>query len=246
MGLYLLGIIAALASAYVFKKVLKSNERSWLMMELPPYRLPVWRNVWQTIYEKVGAFVVEAGKVILVISMVLWFLASYGPGQEMVQAEIEAVSLAEERNLDEIGEADLVAGKRIEASYAGHLGRFIEPAIEPLGFDWKIGIALITSFAAREVFVGTMATIYSIGSVEDEATIRERLAAATDIESGEKIYTPATALSLLIFYVFAMQCMSTLAVVKRETGSWKWAAIQFGYMTAMAYFGSLFVYQLMS
>jgi ferrous iron transport protein B len=148
--------------------------------------------------------------------------------------------------LDDSATSDLVAGKRIEASYAGHLGKFIEPAIEPLGFDWKIGIALITSFAAREVFVGTMATIYSIGSEEDETSIRERLAAATNPDTGAKIYTPATALSLLIFYVFAMQCMSTLAVVKRETGSWKWAAIQFGYMTAMAYFGSLLTYQLMS
>lgn len=246
MGLYVLGVVAALASAFVFNKILKSEERSWLMMEMPPYRMPVWRNVWQTVYEKVGAFVVEAGKVILAISMVLWFLASYGPSKKMAQAELEAMALAEQRNLDEVRRADLVAGKRIEASYAGHIGKFIEPAIEPLGFDWKIGIALVTSFAAREVFVGTMATIYSIGSVEDEVTIRERLAAARDIDTGEKTYTPATALSLLIFYVFAMQCMSTLAVVKRETGSWKWAAIQFGYMTALAYSGSLLTYQLMS
>lgn len=246
MGLYLLGIVAALVSAYVFKKILKSNERSWLMMELPDYRFPVWRNVWQSIYEKVRAFVVEAGKVIFVISIVLWFLASYGPGQKMATAEQEATELAAQRNMDETEADDYIAGKKIEASYAGHIGKFIEPAIEPLGFDWKIGIALVTSFAAREVFVGTMATIYSIGSEENEGTIRERLAAAKDPDTGAKIYTPATALSLLIFYVFAMQCMSTLAVVKRETGSWKWAAIQFGYMTALAYFGSLITYQLMA
>ncbi len=245
MGLYLLGIAAAFVAAFVFKKILKSNETSWLMMELPPYRSPVWSNVWHVIVEKVKSFVVEAGKVILIISIVLWALASYGPSGKMQAAENEAIAMAQQQSLDETATADLVASRRIEASWAGHAGKFIEPAIAPLGFDWKIGVALLTSFAAREVFVGTMATLYSIGSSTDEMTLRQRLAEARHPESGEKVYTPAAALALLIFYVFAMQCMSTLAVVKRETGSWKWALIQFGFMTGLAYFGSWAVYQLL-
>ncbi|MEK7255817.1 MAG: ferrous iron transporter B, partial [Bacteroidota bacterium] len=217
MGLYLLGIGAALGAALIFKFILKTSETSWLMLELPPYRPPLWRNIWQTVWEKVTSFVTEAGKIILLISIVLWALASYGSAKKMEQAEREAIAQAAAQNLDETATADLFAAKKIEASYAGQLGKFIEPAIAPLGFDWKIGIALITSFAAREVFVGTMATLYSIGSTGDEDTIRERLADARR-PTGEKVYTAATALSLLIFYVFAMQCMSTLAVVKRETG----------------------------
>ena len=246
MGLYLLGILAALLSAWVFKIVLKSNEKSFLMMQLPPYRMPVWRNIWQNILEKINVFVVEAGKVIMVISIVLWGLANYGPTGAMESAESLAVSEAQLNSLNEEEKNDLIAAKKIEASFAGHLGKAIEPAIEPLGFDWKIGIALITSFAAREVFVGTMATIYSIGSKGDEKTIREKLAGAKHPVTGEKIYTVATSLSLLIFYVFAMQCMSTLAVVKRETGSWKWAVLQFTYMSLLAYVGSFITYQLLS
>ncbi len=245
MGLYLLGIGSAFVSAFVFKMILKSNEQSFLMMQLPSYRWPVWRNVWQNVLEKVSAFVIEAGKIIMLISIILWALASYGPTREMELAESEAIAIAQNQSLDELATADLIAAKKIEASFAGHIGKAIEPAIKPLGFDWKIGIALITSFAAREVFVGTMATIYSIGSTEDEQTIREKLAAAKNPVTGAKTYTAATSLSLLIFYVFAMQCMSTLAVVKRETGSWKWAFIQFIYMSGMAYLGSFTVFQLM-
>lgn len=246
MGLYLLGIVMSLLTALLFKYLLKSTESSWLMMELPSYKMPDWANVWHTIKEKTGAFIWEAGKVIMMISIVLWALASYGPAEDMQQAETLAAQQAAEQNLDEQAAADLLAAYKIEASYAGHLGKFLEPAIEPLGFDWKIGIALITSFAAREVFVATMATIYSIGSAEDEVTIRDRLADAVRPGTGEKVYTPATALSLLIFYVFALQCMSTLAVVKRETGSWKWPLLQFLFMGLMAYLGSLITYQLMS
>lgn len=244
MGLYLLGIVAALGSAYVFKLILKTEESSFLLIQLPEYRRPMARNVVITVYEKVKAFVIEAGKVIFVISIILWFLASYGPGDQMQLAENIATTEASAQNLDEAATADLVASKQIEASYAGHLGKFIEPAIRPLGFDWKIGIALITSFAAREVFVGTMATIYSIGSVEDELTIRERMAKEVNPITGNPVYTIGTALSLLIFYVFAMQCMSTLAVVKRETNSWKWPIIQFTYMTVMAYIGSWIAFNL--
>ncbi len=246
MGLYLLGILAALVSAFVFKLILKTGEKSFLMMELPSYRWPVWRNIWQNIFDKVAAFVLEAGKVIMVISIVLWFLASYGPPKAMAEAEASAIATAQAQSLGDTATADLIAGRKIEASYAGHLGKSIEPAIRPLGFDWKIGIALITSFAAREVFVGTMATIYSIGSSDNENTIRDQLAAARNPVTGAKVYSAATSLSLLIFYVFAMQCMSTLAVVKRETGSWKWALIQFVYMSGLAYVGSFITFRLMS
>lgn len=244
MGLYLLGIIAALGSAFIFNKILKTNEQSFLMIHLPNYRSPQFKNIGLIVWEKVRAFTVEAGKIILIISVVLWFLASFGPAEAMQNAENQALTIAKEKQLTETQTEDLLAAKSIEASYAGHLGKFIEPAIRPLGFDWKIGIALITSFAAREVFVGTMATIYSIGSVEDELSIRDKMAKETRA-NGKPVYDFATALSLLLFYVFAMQCMSTLAVVKRETNSWKWPAIQFFFMSAMAYFSSLLVYQLL-
>jgi len=212
---------------------------------LPDYRLPVFKNVFLNVWEKVKTFVLEAGKVILVISVVLWFLASFGPGSALQMAEKEAIEIAEEKKLDEKTTADLIASRQIEASYAGILGKWIEPAIHPLGFDWKIGIALITSFAAREVFVGTMATIYSIGSEEDEMRVRDKMAAEIRPDTGEKVYNLATSWSLLVFYVFAMQCMSTLAVVKRETKSWKWPLLQFIYMSGLAYFGAMLAYQLL-
>lgn len=246
MGLYLLGILAALISALVFKLILKTRERSFLMLELPEYRSPVMRNVLLTVWEKVRAFIWEAGRIIMAISIVLWFLASYGPPAKMQAAEQGALALAQERGLDDTETANLVAARRIETSFAGHLGKVIEPAIRPLGFDWKIGIALITSFAAREVFVGTMATIYSVGSADDEYTVRDKMAQELNPLTGERVYGLATSLSLLIFYVFAMQCMSTLAVVKRETRSWKWPLVQFLYMSGLAYLGSLLAYQLLS
>ena len=246
MGLYLLGIVAALGAGWVFKKILKTDETSYLMLELPVYRRPQIRNVLMNVYEKTKTFVIEAGKVIFVISIVLWLMASFGPGEGMQLAEQQAQSIALEQQFDEAETENLIASKKIEASYAGHLGKIIEPVIRPLGFDWKIGIALITSFAAREVFVGTMATIYSIGSEAEEMSVVDRMATEVNPLTGELVYNRATALSLLVFYVFAMQCMSTLAVVKRETKSWKWAMIQFGFMTALAYLGSLFVYQVMS
>ena len=246
MGLYIVSIIAALGSAWVFKKILKTEERSFLLLELPEYRQPVFKNVLFTVYEKVKAFVIEAGKVIFVISIVLWVMASYGPSNKMELAEKEAITIATQNNLGEDATADLIAGKQIEASYAGHLGKFIEPAIRPLGYDWKIGIALITSFAAREVFIGTMATIYSIGSADDEGTIRDRMAKEINPLTGKPTYNFATSLSLLVFYIFAMMCMSTLAVVKRETGGWKWPIIQFLFMTGLAYLGAFVVYQIFS
>jgi ferrous iron transport protein B len=246
MGLYLLGIVAALGSAFVFNKILKTNERSFLMIQLPEYRSPEIRNVGMNVYEKVKSFTLEAGKIILIISVVLWVFATFGPVEGMKNAQLEAQNIATEQNLTEAAAADLLASKTLEASYAGHFGKFIEPAIRPLGFDWKIGIALITSFAAREVFVGTMATIYSIGSTEDEYAIQKQMAKEIHPTTGEPVYTMATSLSLLLFYVFAMQCMSTLAVVKRETNSWKWPTIQFVFMSVLAYLSSFVVYQLLS
>ncbi len=246
MALYLLGIGAALLSALVFKLILKTRERSFLMLELPEYRPPVMRNVLLTVWEKVRTFVWEAGRIIMAISVALWFLASYGPPARMEAARQEALALARERRLGETEAANLAAARQIEASFAGHLGKVLEPVIRPLGFDWKIGIALITSFAAREVFVGTMSTIYSIGSVEDEYRLRDKMAQERNPITGERVYGLATSLSLLIFYVFAMQCMSTLAVVKRETKSWKWPMVQLLYMSGLAYFGSLLAYQLLS
>lgn len=246
MGLYLLGVVAALLSALVFKWILKSREHSFLMLELPEYRPPVMRNVLLTVWEKVRSFMWEAGRIIMAISIVLWVLASYGPRADMQAARQEALVQAQERQLDEMATANLLAARQIEASFAGHIGKFIEPAIRPLGFDWKIGIALVTSFAAREVFVGTMATIYSIGSAEDDYSVRDRMAMERDPLTGLPVYSLAASLSLLIFYVFAMQCMSTLAVVHRETKSWKWPLIQFLFMSGLAYLGSLITYQLLA
>lgn len=246
-SMYALGVLVALGSGFLMKKVLRTREASFLAIELPEYRMPHWRNVWLTLLEKVGAFVVGAGKIILIISIVLWALASFGPDDAMQQAATEAEKIATTRQLSTTETEDLVAASQLEASWAGTLGKAIEPAIRPLGYDWKIGIALITSFAAREVFVGTMATIYSIGSAgEDDDLLREKMRTATFADSGMPVYTLATALSLLVFYALAMQCMSTLAVVKRETGSWKWALLQFVFMSLLAYLGAWGVYVLFS
>jgi ferrous iron transport protein B len=243
IGLYVLGALAALLAAYVLKKVLNTGEPGFLMLELPDYQVPHWRNVILTVWSKVASFVREAGKIILVISIILWFLASFGPGNSMELAEDQAQKIALNQEMDESATRNLIAASRLEVSYAGKLGKVIEPVIKPLGFDWKIGIALITSFAAREVFVGTMATIYSMGSDDNEASIRERMAEEINPQTGGKRYNLGVSLSLLLFYVFAMQCVSTLAVVKKETGSWKWPLIQLGFMTGFAYLVSLITYQ---
>lgn len=243
MALYLIGIVAALIASYVFKKILKSEEFSFLMLELPEYRKPHWKNVFYTLYEKVSAFVFGAGKVILVVSLLLWFLASFGPKKKMQEAvniaTIESSLLHADKETTDLN----IASKKLEASYAGHAGRLIEPVIKPLGFDWKIGIALITSFAAREVFVGTISTLYSIGKNADDLTIKQKLQLERNDE-GKPVFTMAVALSLVLFYLFAMQCMSTLATVYRETKSWKWPAIQFAYMSGTAYIVSFAVYQI--
>ncbi len=242
MGLYLLGFLSAILSAWVMKLFLRLKGKSFLIMELPDYKAPRWGNVGLTIVEKVKAFVVEAGKIIVAISVVLWVLASYGPGDQVQEAENKVrqqLATATQTELE-----DQLAAARLEASYAGHFGKFLEPAIRPLGYDWKIGIALISSFAAREVFVGTLSTIYSVGSnSEDITTIQERLRSEVNPRTGKPMYTSAVAFSLLIFYVFAMMCMSTLATVYRETKGWKWPLIQLIYMTGLAYLSALGVYQ---
>ena len=245
MGLYLLGFLAALGSAYIMKTIIRVKERSYLIMELPTYRFPKWSNVGYTILEKTKAFVLEAGKVIMAISIILWALASYGPGDKLEKARENVLSEPENRRLTAQALEDRIAAYKLEHSYAGIIGKAIEPVIKPLGYDWKIGIALITSFAAREVFVGTIATIYSIGSVggDDVATIKSRLRKEVNPETGGPRFTPAVGFSLLIFYTFAMQCMSTLAIVYRETKGWKWPAIQLAYMTVLAYVSAFIVYQ---
>ncbi|MEB2780636.1 ferrous iron transport protein B [Algoriphagus sp. C2-6-M1] len=248
LSLYLLGVIGVLFTALLLKNILQTKEKSFLMVELPPYRAPRWLDVLLTMYNKSRTFVLEAGKVILAISVILWVLASYGPPEKMdaIRAESE-VKLAQASPEEVPIIANETSSLLLENSFIGIMGRAIEPAIRPLGYDWKIGIALIASFAAREVFVSTIATIYSIGSdTEDELTIREKLNQQINPATGDKVYNKATAFSLMVFYAFAMQCMSTLAVVYRETNGWKWPLIQTVYMTALAYVSALLVYQILS
>ena len=244
-ALYLLGFFMALLSAWVMKILLKVKERSYFIMELPSYKGPRFSHVLFTIWNSTKAFVFEAGKIIVAISIVLWVFASYGPGDAIEQAEINVKM--QYPTLSGIDLENKIAAQKLENSYAGHFGKFIEPAIKPLGYDWKIGIALITSFAAREVFVGTMSTIYSLGGeVEDEnATVMNRMRAEINPETGKPLYDTALGFSLLIFYAFAMQCMSTLATTYRETKSWKYPTIQFFYMTTLAYVSAFIVYQLL-
>ena len=243
MAMYVLSMVSALLVAWLMKQMVRSRERGYFIMELPVYRMPRWNNVLLTMYQKVKAFVFEAGKVIVAVSIVLWVLASYGPADSQERAErvYESSTYTEKYTPQEIER--LKASVKLEYSYAGILGRAIEPVIKPLGFDWKIGIALITSFAAREVFVGTMAVIYSVDADEaNTESVQQKMRSAKNPDTGLPVFTTAVAFSLMIFYAFAMQCMSTLAVVYRETKSWRWPAIQFGYMTVMAYFASLLVY----
>lgn len=247
MLLYLLGFFMAILIAALMKLFIKIKEKSYFIMELPVYRAPRWKNVGTTMIEKAKIFVMDAGKVIMVISIILWFLASYGPTKRMqaVQAKYQPMieQTADSAQVQEL-EKEL-ASEKLANSYAGILGHAIEPVVKPLGFDWKIGIALISSFAAREVFVGTMAIIYSVDEDSDtnNAPLREKMASAT-WKDGRPVYTLATGLSLMIFYAFAMQCMSTMAVVKRETKSWKLPLVQFVYMTLLAYVCSLAVYNI--
>lgn len=243
MGLYLLGLVAALLVSYIAKWFIKIKERSFFILELPTYRQPRWNNIAQTMLSKAKIFVTDAGKVIMVISLILWALSSFGPGNrmELVDKQFQTPMQAAAGNADMLKRE--YAAARLENSYAGILGQWIEPVLRPLGFDWKIGIAIITSFAAREVFVGTMATLYSVGDDSEGLMLRDKMRMAKRGD-GTPVYTLATGLSLMLFYVFAMQCMSTLAITKRETKTWKWPLIQLLYMTALAYVMSLLAYQL--
>ncbi|RZK60047.1 MAG: ferrous iron transport protein B [Pedobacter sp.] len=246
MAMYVISILAAVLVAFVMKFIIKAKEKSYFIMELPVYRMPRWKNVFYTMFEKSKTFVFEAGKVIIAISIVLWVLATYGPGKrfDAIDKKYDAVELNIKDSTKLASLERDKAAEKLENSYAGILGQTIEPAIKPLGFDWKIGIALITSFAAREAFVGTMSTIYSVDNGDEQtATIRNKMRDAKNPETGLPVFTFATSLSLMLFYAFAMQCMSTVAVVYRETKSWKWPVIQLVYMTAMAYVASLIAYQ---
>ena len=243
MGLYLLGFVMALLSAAILNKVLKVQSKTYFVIEMPNYKLPLLKNVGLTVFEKTKSFVVEAGKIILAISILLWLMASFGPGKAFNNA-VEIVkenSIEKNFTTEELNAA--IAAHKLEHSFIGILGKSIEPAIAPLGFDWKIGIALISSFAAREVFVGTLATIYSVGN-DSEETIKQRMAAETKA-NGKSLFDLPTGVSLMLFYAFALQCMSTLAIVKKETNGWKWPMIQLFSMTFIAYLSALAVYQIL-
>jgi ferrous iron transport protein B len=247
LSLYLLSFFSALISAWILKKIIKTNERSFLIMELPTYKKPRWKNVGLSIFEKVQTFTFEAGKIIVAISIVLWVLASYGPTKEMDMANEVVIKSFNGNNYSENDYDSRLAAYKLEHSYAAFLGKAIEPAIAPLGFDWKIGIALVTSFAAREVFVGTMATLYSVQSGGDEqSSLREKMKNEVNPDTGKPVFTLPVGLSLMIFYVFAMQCMSTLAITYRETKGWKWPVLQTVYMSGLAYVSAYLVFIIFS
>jgi len=244
MGLYLLGLIMAMLVSYIAKWFIKIKERSFFILELPTYRSPRLKNVGQAMVNKAKIFITDAGKIIMVISLILWGLSTFGPKRRMADVTLKYEKLIAQQPTRKDSLQTERNAERLENSFAGIVGRSIEPAIRPLGYDWRIGIALITSFAAREVFVGTMATLYSVGDKDEGMLLRDKLHAAKK-EDGTPLFTLATGVSLMLFYLFAMQCMSTLAIVKRETGTWKWPVIQFVYMTGIAYLMSLIAYQLL-
>lgn len=247
MLLYLLGFAAAIVSAYILDKILKLQTKSYFVVEMPSYKVPLFKNVGINVLEKTKAFVFGAGKIILAISIILWFLGSHGPDEDFGKAE-EIVTKQLSQNNKSIDAAqleDAVSSYKLENSYMGIIGKSIEPAIKPLGYDWKVGIAIVASFAAREVFVGTLATIYSVGShSEEEGTIKKRMEAEVHAD-GTKVFNFPTGISLLLFYAFAMQCISTLAIVKKETNSWKWPIIQLVFMSGFAYVTALLAYQIL-
>lgn len=245
-GLYALGTVMALLVALVLKALIKTDDKGFLLLELPEYKAPRWGNVGMVVLGKVRVFVWDAGRIILAISILLWALASYGPSERLENAENKALVTAQKAGLSEEETDQLVASAKIENSYIGIMGKTIEPVIEPIGYDWKIGIALITSFAAREVFVGSMATIYAVQDDGGEQVPLQERMLAEKRPDGTPVYSMATGVSLMVFYAFAMMCMATLAVVKRETKSWKWPLIQLGYMGVLAYFGAMISYFILS
>jgi ferrous iron transport protein B len=245
-GMYVLSLVSAIVVAWVMKYILKARERGYFIMELPVYRMPRWNNVLLTMFDRAKTFVLEAGKVIIAVSIILWVLASYGPGDNFAQIEKKYNEPKYGQTMKPTEVQHAIASEKLESSYAGYLGHAIEPAIKPLGFDWKIGIAIITSFAAREVFVGTMATIYSVDGNPDEIqSVKAKMGSARNPQTGQPTFTVAVAFSLMMFYAFAMQCASTVAVVYRETKNWRWPAVQFVYMTLLAYGASFITYTLL-
>ncbi|MDN5285628.1 MAG: feoB [Mucilaginibacter sp.] len=242
-AMYLLSIVSAITVAFVMKFVLKARERGYFIMELPVYRMPRWKNVVFTMYDRSKAFVLQAGKVIIAVSIILWVLKSYAPGDTFKHIEQKYSQAQYTKTMTPDSLTKVIASEKLETSYAGIFGHVIEPVIKPLGFDWKIGIALISSFAAREVFVGTMATIYSVeGDADKLESVQQKMHSATNPDTGKPVFTLAVAFSLMMFYAFAMQCASTVAVVYRETKDWRWPAVQFAYMTVLAYTASFIVY----
>ncbi len=241
-GMYILGLLSALGAAWILGKVIKSKHKTFLIFELPTYKLPDWKNVAVNVWEKSSGFIIDAGKIILAMSIILWVLGSFGPGnfnraEEIVQRDYPNASAEDLENH--------IKSYQLENSYLGILGTTIEPAIAPLGYDWKIGIGLISSFAAREVFVSTMATVYALGDTDDETTIQGQMRKEINRNTGLPAYNFASGISLLLFYAFAMQCMSTIAIVRKETNSWKWTLIQTGMMTGLAYIAAFIAYQLL-
>jgi len=247
MILYLLGFAMAIFSAFILNKILKLKSKSYFVVEMPNYKLPLLKNVGINVLEKTKSFVFGAGKIILAISIILWFLGSHGPGNEFKNAQqiVEKTVYSSQTKINPSDIPDRVSEYKLEHSYIGIIGKFIEPVIKPLGYDWKIGIAVVTSFAAREVFVGTLATIYSVGSHSDnKLTIKNTM--ETEVhDNGSKVFNFATGVSLLLFYAFAMQCASTVAITKKETNSWKWPIIQLVFMSGFAYLTALIAYQIL-
>lgn len=241
MGLYLLGFLSALLGAWILNGYLKVESKSFFVVEMPAYKLPLLKNIALNLCEKTKSFVLEAGKIILAISIILWVLASYGPGDAFENAE--TIVKTENTTLNKEELAREISSYQLEHSYIGYMGKGIEPLVAPLGYDWKIGVALISSFAAREIFVGSLATIYSVG--EEEETIKNKMKAEINPITGGKRFDLATGISLLLFYAFAMQCLSTVAIVKKETNSWKWPILQLVIMTAIAYGSALIAYQVL-
>jgi len=245
MLLYLLGFGMAILSAYILNKILKIKGKTFFIIEMPNYKMPMFKNVAINVVEKTKAFVSGAGRIILAISVVLWFLASYGPGKTFSDAQATVIAQTKNSHLTQSEINNKVASYKLENSYIGVMGKSIEPVISPLGYDWKIGIAIISSFAAREVFVGTLATIYSVGTSENDTTIKNKMAAEVNAKTGKKIFNFASGISLLLFYAFALQCASTLAITKKETNSWKWPLGQLIVMSSFAYLVALAAYQIL-
>ncbi|GAA4110833.1 ferrous iron transport protein B [Aquimarina addita] len=242
MLLYFLGFGTAVGSAWLLNKLLKIKSKSYFVVEMPGYKVPLFKNVAINVIEKTKAFIFGAGKIILAISIILWVLASFGPNDNFTNAAQIVKEQYTDLSQEELDQK--IASHQLEYSFIGYAGKAIEPIVLPLGYDWKIGIGIISSFAAREVFVGTLATIYSVGSDEEE-TIKNRMAAEINPITGGPLFNLASGISLLLFYAFAMQCMSTLAIVKRETNSWKWPVIQLVSMSLLAYGVALVAYQIL-